>query len=156
VGSNYLQITVQATNGFSYIATTPTIPQSVLDSLSATGFRVNSAVVDMANLQVNTPVMSTNQHYLTLATNTVNDLLGHFWIGNAQTGQIVNTWNGYTNNLPDLRGGLWERGMFYTVLNDLRRVTGDPLCSSGFSPIGIELKASIQRISSNPAVKIQE
>jgi len=71
------------------------------------------------------PVTSTNQHYLTMATAAANDLLAHWWIGSAPAGQIANTWNGYTTNLPDARGGLWERGMLYFVLDNLWRITGN-------------------------------
>ena len=128
-----------ATNGSFYPATGASVPVSALDQVSVPGFRVNGAVVDFANMQIDTPVTNLNldnvqlapvtnqnQHYLTLATAAINDLLGHWWIGNAQAGQIANTWNGYTTNLPDPRGGLWERGMFYFVLDDLWHTTGDP------------------------------
>ena len=57
------------------------------------------------------PLTDTNRHYLSIATAAANDLLSHWWIGTASVGQIANTWNGFTTNLPDSRGGLWERGM---------------------------------------------
>ena len=136
--SNYFQVVVLATNGFFFNATSGPVPVSALDQVAVPGFRVNSAIVDFANMQVDTPVtnvfldnvqlppvMNANQHYLTIATTAANDLLNHWWIGSAQAGQIANTWNGYTTNLPDARGGLWERGMFYFVLNDLWHTTGD-------------------------------
>lgn len=136
--SNYFQVVVLATNGFFFNATSGPVPVSALDQVAVPGFRVNGAVVDFANMQIDTPITNVdldnvqltpitnqNQHYLTLATAAANDLLGHWWIGSAQAGQIANTWNGYTTNLPDARGGLWERGMFYFVLNDLWHTTGD-------------------------------
>lgn len=136
--SNYFQVVVSATNGFFFNATSGPVPVSALDQVAVPGFRVNGAVVDFASMQIDTPITNVgldnvqltpitnqNQHYLMLATAAANDLLGHWWIGNAPAGQIANTWNGYTTNLPDARGGLWERGMFYTVLYDLWRTTGD-------------------------------
>jgi hypothetical protein len=134
--SNYFQVVVLATNGFFFNATSPPVPVSSLDQVAIPGFRVNTAVVDFANMQVDTPVTNvfldnlqlptitnTNQHYLSQATATVNDLLTNWWIGNAQVGQIANTQNGYTTNLADSRGVLWERAMFYVAINDLWRTT---------------------------------
>ena len=130
--SNYFQVVVLATNGFYFNATSPPVPVSALDQVAVPGFRVNGAVVDFANMQVDTPVTNiflnnvqlptvtnTNNHYLAMAAAAANDLLTHWWIGSASAGQIANTWNGYTTNLPDARGGLWERGMFYFVLDNL-------------------------------------
>jgi hypothetical protein len=70
-------------------------------------------------------VRDSARHYLSLATAAANDLLGHWWVGNARAGQTASTWNGYTTNLPDGRGVLWERGMFYLAMNDLWRTTGN-------------------------------
>lgn len=136
--SNYFQVVVLATNGFFFNATSGPVPVSALDQVAVPGFRVNGAVVDFANMQIDTPITNVdldnvqltpitnqNQHYLTLATAAANDLLGHWWIGSAQAGQILNTQAGYTTNLSDLRGVLWERGMFYVALNDLWHTTGD-------------------------------
>ena len=136
--SNYFQVIVWATNGFFFNATSGPVPVSALDQVAVPGFRVNGAMVDFANMQIDTPITNIdldnvqltsitnqNQHYLMLAMAAANDLLGHWWIGSAQAGQIANTWNGYTTNLPDARGGLWERGMFYFVLDNLWHITGD-------------------------------
>jgi hypothetical protein len=136
--SNYFQVVALATNGFYFNATSPPIPVSALDQVAVPGFRVNGALVDFANMQADTPVTNvflnnvqlppvtnTNRHYLTMATAAANDLLTHWWIGGASAGQIANTWNGYTTNLPDARGGLWERGMFYFALDNLWRTTSN-------------------------------
>jgi len=138
--SNYFQVVVLATNGFYFNATSPPVPVSALDQVAIPGFRVNGAVVDFAGMRVDTPITNVdldnvqlspatnqNRHYLPLAIAAVNDLLSHWWIGSADAGQIANTWNGYTTNLPDARGGLWERAMFYTALDDLWRTTHDPV-----------------------------
>jgi hypothetical protein len=64
------------------------------------------------------------------AVRAVEDLLSQFWRGSAVEGQIANTWNGYTNNLPDSRGGLWERGTLFQTLYDAWRLTGESsLCA---------------------------
>jgi predicted alpha-1,6-mannanase (GH76 family) len=125
-GSNFLQCTVTTTNGFSYNSATAAIPASVLGTATVPGFRVFSGVVDMANVQITTPLVPQSLHYETQASNAVNDIIGHFWTGDALTGQIVNTHGGYTTNLPDARGVLWERGTFYLTLDDLYLLTGDP------------------------------
>jgi len=137
--SNYFQVVVLATNGFYFNATSPPVPVSALDQVAIPGFRVNGAVVDFAEMRVDTPITNinlgnsqlastnSNLRYLPIAITAVNDLLSHWWIGSADAGQIANTWNGYTTNLPDARGGLWERGMCYVVLTDLWRTTRDPV-----------------------------
>lgn len=122
--SNYLQVTVQATNGFFYTTTTPTISTSVLDSVNVPGFRANSAIVDFANFQVDTPATNQNQHYLTLATNTMNDLLSNYWVGDALTGHVVNTHGVDLTNTDN--PVLWERGMLLNCIDDLWHFTGDP------------------------------
>jgi hypothetical protein len=124
-GSDQLQVTVRGTNGFVYSATTTAIPTNVLNVIAMPGFRVFGGVIDAANLQINTPLTYQPHHYQVVATNALNDLVNHFWIGDTLTGQIVNTFNGYTNSLPDARGVLWERAMFYLVLNNLRNVSAD-------------------------------
>ena len=59
-----------------------------------------------------------------IAVNAVNDLLGHFWLGDERTGHILNTHDGYSNeSLRNGRGVLWERGMFYLVLENLQRLS---------------------------------
>jgi hypothetical protein len=123
-GSNYLQVAVQGTNGFFYTGITPTISTSVLDSVSVPGFRANSAVVDFANFQFDTPATNQNAHYLVQATNTMNDLLSNFWIGDALTGHVVNTHGIDLTNTT--RPVLWERGMLLNCIDDLWRATGDP------------------------------
>ena len=123
-GSDTFQFTVQSTNGFSYTALTTPIPPGLFAGLSIPGFRVNGAVVDCANVQlVSATSPSPQKYYGLMATNAINDLINHFWTGDAQTGRIVNTWNGYTNApLPDPRGGLWERGMLYLTLENFYRL----------------------------------
>jgi len=122
-GGDFLQITVQGTNGFSYSASTPDIPSPVLDSLSVPGYRANSAVVDFGNLQFSTALTNPYQPYLLLATNVMNDLLDHYWIGDAVTGHVVNTHGTQLTNTT--RPVLWERGMMLNCIDDLWRLTGD-------------------------------
>ena len=126
VGNNSLRISVQATNGFNYTVWTAPVPEDLIAGVNVPGLRVNSAVVDIGNVQFVSPdAASPQKNYRMLATNAVNDLLDHFWSGNDQTGQIVNTWGGYTNApLPDPRGGLWERATLYLVLDNLSRLPG--------------------------------
>jgi hypothetical protein len=127
-GSDRLNITVTCTNGFSYSADTSPIGVSFLNSLSTPGFRVGGATVDFSNLSITSPITvpgAQNDHHRSIAANAVNDLLNHFWVGDAKTGQIANTWYGYTNQLPDARGGLWERGTMFFALENLSRLTGD-------------------------------
>jgi len=67
------------------------------------------------------------RHFATMADAAVGDLLGHFWIGDARSGHIVNTWKGYaTPPLPDERGALWERAMLYLTLDNWAQATNDP------------------------------
>lgn len=61
-----------------------------------------------------------------IATAAVNDLLGHFWVGDAATGHVLDTYNGYARTGSDPRGILWERATFVSVLTSLYFATGDP------------------------------
>lgn len=127
-GANYLQVKVQATNGFSYTGTTAVISTQVLDSVKVPGYRANGAVIDFANLQFNTPVTNQSLHYLFLATNTMNDLLSNYWIGDAVTGHVVNTHGTQLTNTT--HPVLWERGMFLNCIDDLWHLTGAPALQS--------------------------
>ena len=70
---------------------------------------------------------SPDDHFRLVARSGVDDLLRNFWTGDETSGQIVNTWHGCSKlPLPDARGGLWERGTMFFVLEDLWRITGDP------------------------------
>jgi len=65
-------------------------------------------------------------YYRAIAASAMNDLIGHFWTGDAATGHIVPTWGGYPgSNLPDARGAIWERGMLVLAMKNLYDVTGD-------------------------------
>jgi len=137
--SNSFQVVVLATNGFYFNAMSPPVPVTALDQVAVPGFRVNGAVVDFANMQVDTPVTNvlldnvqlpavanTNEHFLLIATAAANDLLTHWWAGSAQAGQILNTQNGFTTNLSIPSGVLWERAMWYVAVHSLWRTTGNP------------------------------
>lgn len=60
-----------------------------------------------------------------VAHQAVRDLVTHFWSGDSQTGQIVNTWNGCTTSSPDTRGSLWERAPMFLVLEQAGTLFGD-------------------------------
>jgi hypothetical protein len=127
-GTNTLRFTIASTNGFSFSGNSSALSESLLNSMSTPGFRVFGARADWGNLSITTPMSITStqsMHFRSQAISAVNDLVNHFWVDNSGAGQIVNTWNGYTNSLPDLRGGLWERGTMYFVLDNLQRLTGD-------------------------------
>ena len=127
-GSGRLRYTVTCTNGFSFVGDSSLVPASITGDLDTPGLRCLRAQVDFANLDIQTPATlssDVNQHHRELAVAAVNDLLNHFWVGSPSGGQIVNTWTGYTNALPDPRGVLWERATFYSVLRNLYTLTGD-------------------------------
>jgi len=66
-------------------------------------------------------------YYRAIARAAVADLLRHFWTGDTTSGHAAATWNGYVAaDLPDRRGGLWERGTLITDLDSLGQATGDP------------------------------
>jgi hypothetical protein len=126
-GSNRMRVRVRATNGLFYSALTAPLPASLLTEISVPGFRVNSALVDCANVRLTSETAPGPQrrNFGTLSANAIADLLRHFWAGDAGTGQIVNTWFGYTNSLPDSRGALWERGMLYIALENFWQAKRD-------------------------------
>jgi len=60
------------------------------------------------------------------AVSAVEDLLRHFWVGDAATGHVLDTWSGRARRGDD-RGILWERAMFLGVVHDLYQGTHDPV-----------------------------
>lgn len=115
-------------DGFSRTTVTTSTNPKVFDNLSTFGLRVLNSRLDFDNFVVSSPavgLVSKPARSLVRATNAVEDLLSHWWQGDAASGQIANTWAGYTNNLPDPRGGLWERGTLYFVLDNFFQLTGD-------------------------------
>src|ERR1044071_4597287 len=65
--------------------------------------------------------------FRSMAVSAVNDLLGHFWVGDAETGHIVDTFGGFGGNLkpPDEQGILWERATLLATIEDLHEITKD-------------------------------
>lgn len=138
--SNYFQVIVVATNGFYFNATSPPVPVSSLDQVAVPGFRVNTAVIDFANFQLDSPatnvplddvqlpaVTDTNRHYLAIATSAANDVLSNWWIGTGSIGHIANTQNGYATNVTIAGGVLIDRSMCYITLNSLWRTTSNSI-----------------------------
>src|SRR5689334_15298026 len=66
--------------------------------------------------------------FRSMASAAVNDLLTHFWVGDAETGHIVDTYGGFGGQLkpPDEQGILWERATLIAALEDYHEVTKDP------------------------------
>jgi hypothetical protein len=68
-------------------------------------------------------------HYLSRSSEAINDLVGHFWLGDTANGHIVATWNGLVasaqpnGRLPDARGGTWEAGTLANVLYGYYEIT---------------------------------
>jgi hypothetical protein len=59
------------------------------------------------------------------AASAVNDLLRHFWVGDAQTGHALDTWGGRARSGGDM-GVLWERSILLLTLMDRYEATHDP------------------------------
>jgi predicted alpha-1,6-mannanase (GH76 family) len=66
------------------------------------------------------------EYYRSIAINAVEDLMRHFWTGDADDGHVIPTWDGYAKpQLPDPRGSMWERAMMMFALENLYRLTRD-------------------------------
>ncbi len=63
--------------------------------------------------------------YLALARLATDDLISNFWTSDTKTGKIAPTWSGFTGDLPDERGSIWETAMLYFCIYDMWRITGD-------------------------------
>jgi len=63
--------------------------------------------------------------FRTLAKTAVNDLLAHWWIGDAKTGHLMPTHGGCE---AKGRGVIWERGVLICALEGLGATTGDADC----------------------------
>lgn len=62
--------------------------------------------------------------YLALAKTAVDDMLGNFWVGDTQTGQIRPTWGGFDTQY-DWRGSTWETALLVFGIYDMWEITGD-------------------------------
>lgn len=85
--------------------------------------------------------------YTALAKQAVEDIVTNFWLGDAQDGQIIPTWDGYPgDDLPDSRGGLWEAEISRNVLwrkiwrlpaaikaGQMMTAAGVPCCTCAFT-----------------------
>lgn len=125
-GDDFVSVSVKGERALKYAAATPAIPVAVLDSLARVGLRCSGARVEAQDASLRSPAASST-YFRSIASLAVGDLLRHFWVGNAVTGHVVDTWNGYpAADLPETRGALWDRGTVLTLLCNLHRVTGDP------------------------------
>lgn len=64
--------------------------------------------------------------YQAIARQAVADIIENFWQGDAETGRIRPTWNGFSDTLYDYRGVIWEAAMLLYPIYDMWEVTKDP------------------------------
>ncbi len=64
--------------------------------------------------------------YQAIARQAVDDVIGNFWIGDHDTGHVLPTWSGFSENLSDSRGVIWESAMLLYGFYDIWTVTQDP------------------------------
>lgn len=80
-----------------------------------------------------------------MAVTATNDLLNHFWIGDASTGHVLDTYNGYARTIgPDRRGILWERATFVSILANLYQVSHNPTIKQRISSDWAHMKKGMQ------------
>jgi predicted alpha-1,6-mannanase (GH76 family) len=107
---------------------TAAVTGDLLDRISGTGLRAFASRTDFTAFILRSP-LTTNEtpefYFRNLASCAAADLLSHFWKGDALSGQIVNTWNGYTGSMPDARGVLWERAILVFALDALDRASSN-------------------------------
>lgn len=68
----------------------------------------------------------TDGFYEAIARQAVDDVISNFWIGDPDTGRILPTWGGFSENLADSRGVIWESAMLLYGIYDIWEVTQDP------------------------------
>ncbi len=125
LGDDFITVSVSGERGLRYSAETPPVPLRVLDALACPGLRANGAAVEFAGASLAAPYPAAAT-YRTIARAAVDDLLRHFWTGDAKTGHVRPTWNGYpARALPDPRGALWDRGTLVRLLENLHGSTKD-------------------------------
>lgn len=81
----------------------------------------SSLEILMESLDENSP-----DYFEKLAAFAVNDLISNYWVGTPEKGSIIPTWTGVPlEEMPDERGGLWERGQMLFAMYDLYQVNKD-------------------------------
>ena len=66
-----------------------------------------------------------SNYHLRLAELAVSDIMGHYWIGDLETGYFMPVWKGYPEDLADERGAIWEMAMCMFAVYDMWVITGD-------------------------------
>lgn len=125
-GDDFLRLSVTGDRGLRYCSDSPPAPLGLLNRLACPGLRAYAARDEYSAAAYATPSPDLS-FYRTAACDAVEDLLRHFWTGDAAGGYVTPTWNGYpAKELPDPRGGLWDRTTLLFVLDSLYCVTHDP------------------------------
>ena len=91
------------------------------------GFTVEAAVEPETPVDILCKTMSPEEpgFYRALGEIAVGDVITNFWTGDTQTGKIRPTWEGYSEDLADPRGSIWETAMLVFGIYDMWAVTGD-------------------------------
>lgn len=122
-----ITVHVYGNRGLTYLEKTPEIPLNLGDSLSVYGLAAIDADVDFLHLKLQSPIHESNR-YISQANSAMRELIGHYWQGGPDDGDIQPTYNGYPiAGQPDDRGGMWERSILVFDIDTLYRATGDSL-----------------------------
>jgi predicted alpha-1,6-mannanase (GH76 family) len=106
---------------------TPPIAPAIHRAIARFGIGAEAAEVQFSAVKFESPAV-VPEHYTAQAQAAMMDLVKNFWSGGLGQGCIVPTSHGYrAADLPDPRGGLWERGMLIFAIDALYRANHDPL-----------------------------
>lgn len=131
-GQSPVNVTVYGDRGLVYSLDTIGYEKQA-SRIASFGFSVTQACASVKRVALAADYKA-NGEYVDMAQRAMDDLLGHFWSGGPETGNILPTWNGYPSDvLPDERGGLWERGMIILCMDSMYKISGDPILKERIS-----------------------
>ncbi len=137
-GISRLYVTLSQSDKVIYEMETDTLTERIISSISKAGmecgpgtrfsdfsFAESSIPQSPAEKLIETVKPGDDGFYLALARLATDDLISNFWTGDTKTGKIAPTWSGFTGDLTDERGSIWETAMLYFCIYDMWRITGD-------------------------------
>ena len=123
-------VTLTINNNFDY-SITRTFNQAELQQVAKAGIAAQSSTIHFDNFSITSPLVA-DDHYATIGTAAINDLLGHFW--DSTNNRVIPTCFGYPSNqgpnTGTVEGVPWEMATLIGAMDNLYQATGDASLSA--------------------------